>query len=63
MDQSDTDVGIMEGQSIPNIQIVEVLEKLRELANGKAPEPDGIANEILKVIIKADPASITLIFN
>lgn len=63
MGQPDTDVGIATEQSILNIQVAEVLEELRGLTNGKATGPNGIANKILKVVVKVDPAPITHIFN
>lgn len=61
--QSYTEAGIETAQTTQDIQVAEVLEALTRLPNGKAPGPDGIANEILKVVVRADPAPITHIFN
>lgn len=54
---------LTERTPFPEITEKETLEEVNRLPCSKTPGPDGIANEFLKVIIRADTIRITNIFN
>lgn len=45
------------------ITTTEVLEEIARLPHGRAPGPNGIANELIKTVIRSDPDYVTRLFN
>lgn len=49
--------------SVPLFQLGELTAAAKRLENGKAPGPDCIPNEVLKLVVKENPALILNLFN
>lgn len=59
----DYQVPYNEEETFPCITEAEITEELRKLPNHKTPGPDGIQNELLKIVAQKDRNNIAHIFN